>query len=382
MLLQGVCGKFLAHVRSVQHASRTVVDKRRPIDTPFFRMAENGIYTLSFQFRNELCLVIRLTYDGENDPFRFYSQQPVLDFLFGADEFFQHSFIADLLAEKGRLEGIADFVPVVIRGRIDQPVIFPSAYATLCFLHRHIEQGKKRPIFSHRLKSVLPVQCLDDIADLFLYVSGSHIHFLQGAFQTVCLPFSRMQSVLAFQFSGYLLASIEIVPVADAFPVLIHPDCDNMQMLPGNVGMLKDDIRLISETEFLQIFPGNILQVGIRQPVVGMRIEGDVHDRLFRAYSFRHIATEIFHGFSYVQIAASVVVNLVGGEQFKRLDKKAYSIVCSKPDDAIDAVVRLDEYKDHKFSAYFRPLDTQETECPAPIQIENMKKQRFFSIPL
>ena len=52
-----------------------------------------------------------------------------------------------------------------------------------------------------------------------------------------------------------------------------------------------------SVTEPLHVFPADFRQLAVGQHVVGMRIEGDVYDRLFGAVMVRHPFEKLPHGF-------------------------------------------------------------------------------------
>ena len=89
-----------------------------------------------------------------------------------------------------------------------------------------------------------------------------------------------MQSVLPFQFSGYLLAPIEVVTGVNAFAVLVHPYRHDMQMVTVDVLMLENKVRLITEAHLLQILPCDVLKLRVSQHVIGMRVKRDMHHRL------------------------------------------------------------------------------------------------------
>ena len=68
-----------------------------------------------------------------------------------------------------------------------------------------------------------------------------------------------MQSVLLFQFpADAIAAAVEEIPV-EPFPVLVHVDCHDVQVMAVDVLVLEDKIRLVSETEPFQIIAGDIL---------------------------------------------------------------------------------------------------------------------------
>ena len=72
-----------------------------------------------------------------------------------------------------------------------------------------------------------------------------------------------MQSVLLFQFPAHTVAAaVEQIPV-EPFPVLVHVDRHDVQVVAVDVLVLEYKIRLVSETAFFQILAGDILQLNI-----------------------------------------------------------------------------------------------------------------------
>ena len=138
VFLQGIRRKLLTHARTVQHASRAVVDEGSPIDAPFLCVAQYGVDALLFELGYKFVLVISALQHGKNGAFRHVGEFPVLNLLLGTCELLLHGFIANGLPEKRGLERVAYLVALVVRDGIDQPVILPSAHVAPRFLHRHI----------------------------------------------------------------------------------------------------------------------------------------------------------------------------------------------------------------------------------------------------
>ena len=132
-------------------------------------------------------------------------------------------------------------------------------------------------------------ECLHSVANLLLDIPCGYIHLLQRAFQALRFPLGRMKSVLLFKFSCDSLATMEIVPLVQTFSVLVHTDRDDVQMVSVNILVLIDHIGLVAVTEFLQIFACDILKIGVGQPVIWMRIEGDMDNGLLRSHCRWHI---------------------------------------------------------------------------------------------
>ena len=138
VFLQGIRRKLLTHARTVQHASRAVVDEGSPIDAPFLCVAQYGVDALLFELGYKFVLVISALQHGKDGAFRHVCQFPILDFRFGTDKLLLYGFIACGLPEKRGFERVAHLVTLVVRDGIDQPVILPSAHVAPRFLHRHI----------------------------------------------------------------------------------------------------------------------------------------------------------------------------------------------------------------------------------------------------
>ena len=68
-----------------------------------------------------------------------------------------------------------------------------------------------------------------------------------------------MQCVLLFQFpADTVAAALEQIPL-EPFPVLVHVDCHDVQVVAVDVLVLENKIRLVAETEFFQILAGCFL---------------------------------------------------------------------------------------------------------------------------
>ena len=101
---------------------------------------------------------------------------------------------------------------------------------------------------------------------------------------------------LRYQFKDpYTGEEEEILIEPPAF--LVHIDCHDVQVVTVYVLVLDNKGRLVPVAEFLQILACDVLQFRICQHVVGMRIEGDVYDRLFGAVMVRHPFEKLPHGF-------------------------------------------------------------------------------------
>ena len=61
VFLEGIGGEFLAHVRSVEHAARSVVDEGDSVDATLVGKTQHRVDTLAFEQANKFVLVISLS---------------------------------------------------------------------------------------------------------------------------------------------------------------------------------------------------------------------------------------------------------------------------------------------------------------------------------
>ena len=256
-----------------------MVDEGSSVDAPFLRAAQHGVDALLFEPRNELLLVIRFSQYGKYGAFCHVRQLPVPDVLSGTGELLLHGIIADRLSEERGLERIADLVPVAVRGGIDQSAVLTSAHVSLSFLDGHIIKGKKGTVFAHRLETVLPAYRLHGVADLPLDITGGNVHPAQRIFKTLAPAFCRTKPVFLLQLPAYAVTAAKKEIAVEPPAVLIHIDRHDMHMVAVYILVLIYHVWLLPETELLQIFPCDVLQVRIREPVLRVRIERYMHHR-------------------------------------------------------------------------------------------------------
>ena len=68
-----------------------------------------------------------------------------------------------------------------------------------------------------------------------------------------------MQAVLLFQFlADTVAAAVKEIPV-EPFPVLVHIDRHDVQVVAVDVLVLENKVRLVAKAEFFQILAGDIL---------------------------------------------------------------------------------------------------------------------------
>ena len=123
-----------------------------------------------------------------------------------------------------------------------------------------------------------------------------------------------MQSVLLFQFLSDTLASAEKVGLVNPFPVFAHIDRDNVQVMPVNIFMLENQIRLVAVSQFFQILLCDVLQLGIRQYIVRVRIQGDMQHRVLGLDHRRHEGHKALHSLADVHQSGTVIIDAVGSQ--------------------------------------------------------------------
>ena len=96
--------------------------------------------------------------------------------------------------------------------------------------------------------------------------------------------------------------------------LLIYIDRHNVDVVAFYIGVLIDYVGLLSESEFVEILAGNVGEVGIRQYIIWMWIEGDMENRLLCASCLRHVVFEILHHFRNADFSVRWHINLVSRE--------------------------------------------------------------------
>ena len=156
---------------------------------------------------------------------------------------------------------------------------------------------------------------LDGVGNLLLHVALTGIHLAERNLGNSLPTFSRVQVVFLLQFACSPLALVEVIAGTDGLSVLLYTDGNDVHVVAVNVLVLIDHIGLTAKSNLLHVLTGNVLHVRIRQPVIGMRIEGDMHHRILRAASVWNEVHEILQSFSDVHLARTVIKDAVGGKQ-------------------------------------------------------------------
>ena len=88
-----------------------------------------------------------------------------------------------------------------------------------------------------------------------------------------------------------------------------------MQVVAVYVLVLEYGIRLVAVAELFEVFSGDGRQFRIVEAVVGVRIQGDMHDGFRGSHLRRHTACEVLRRLPYVECSRAVVENLVRQKQ-------------------------------------------------------------------
>ena len=124
--------------------------------------------------------------------------------------------------------------------------------------------------------------------------------------------YCRMQAVFLFQSPQYGHGAVVFVRIADFPTLLIDAQRYDMEVLPLDVLMLEDDIRLVAVTHTFHIFPGDIPELFIGRPVFRRRVQRSMEDRIGRPAVGFEVRPKTIH--TSVNIKASVFV-----ERFEHL---------------------------------------------------------------
>ena len=134
------------------------------------------------------------------------------------------SFISDRLPKERGFEYFSDFIPLVIRGKVEKSHIGFSAYLSLNLLHTYIIGGEQSTVFL-KTRTVVEFRCRSDDRNqlLFKILSVAVADFLQAKHFFFFPHLRRDQTVLLFQFFENTGAGIEIITIVN----LLSPFIDS-----------------------------------------------------------------------------------------------------------------------------------------------------------
>ena len=134
------------------------------------------------------------------------------------------SFISDRLPKERGFKYFSDFIPLVIRGKVEKSYIGFSAYLSLNLLHTYIIGGEQSTVFL-KTRTVVEFRCRSDDRNqlLFKILSVAVADFLQAKHFFFLPHLRRDQTVLLFQFFENTGAGIEIITIVN----LLSPFIDS-----------------------------------------------------------------------------------------------------------------------------------------------------------
>ena len=185
---------------------------------------------------------------------------------------------ARFFTKDGRLERFADLVAVLVRRRIGQAVILPSAIFPFDFIHRYTVKRKYRTVFAERLETPLTGYRSDHSRQLPFEVAALVIDGRQGQPFLPLLFGSRGKVELLFQFPADLHRTLVFVAVGNRPPGFVHTDGNDMQVFPTDVVVAVNDIRLVAEAHALHILLRQFYELFLGHAIFRIGIERDVQD--------------------------------------------------------------------------------------------------------
>ena len=101
-----------------------------------------------------------------------------------------------------------------------------------------------------------------------------------------------------------------------------------MHVVTVNVLMLVNHVWLVAISHALQVFPCDVLHVHIRQHIIGMRIQGYMHDRLLCSDVRRKVSLEITQGIGDARLSRTIIEDLVRCQELSLFLVNLLTIVC------------------------------------------------------
>ena len=82
--------------------------------------------------------------------------------------------------------------------------------------------------------------------------------------------------VFLFEHPGDTLTTMKIESVVEALTIGIYTQGNDVQVMAVDVLVFEYHVRLTAITHFFHILTGDVFHLGVRESVVGMRIERNV----------------------------------------------------------------------------------------------------------
>ena len=257
-----------------------MVDEGRPIDAPCIVGAEYHADTLPHEFTLEKCPVTPCGLHGGRYAGGGIGGN-VLVALHpcgcGLHPFLQCGDTR-LFAKDGRFEGFANLVAVLVRCRIGQAVILPSAIFPFHLVHRYAVERKYRTVFAQCPETPLTGYRSDHARQLPFEVATVVIDGRQGQPFLPLLFGSRGKVELLFQFPADLHRTLVFVAVGNRPSGFVHTDGNDMDVFTSDVVVAVNDIRLVAEAHALHILLRQFYELFFGHAIFRIGVERDVQD--------------------------------------------------------------------------------------------------------
>ena len=256
-----------------------MVDERRAIDAPRVGLAQHDVHTFGSEQGDELRAVFRPAQGGHRRRFGHVAEFPLLYLLLACGAPSPERLVPVAFSETGGFDRRAGLVPLAVERGIHEPAVFPAPNLPATLLYGCIIEREQGTVFSERLELVPAGYAFQNIPYLLLHVACRSTHAPRRFVLYLQLAFSGVQPVFLLQCTGNVLTPATDEAVADFLSLPVHAKRYDMQVVAVDVFVFEHRIRLVAITEPCKILLGYGRQFRIVEAVVGVRIEGDMHDR-------------------------------------------------------------------------------------------------------
>ena len=156
----------------------------------------------------------------------------------------------------------------------------------------------------------------------------AYIHLTEWIVESALLAVCLVEIVLLLQVTSDSLALMVVVSAIQALAVFIHSDGHDVHVMTVDVLMLVNHVWLVAISHALQVFTGDVLHVHIRQHIIGMRIQGYMHDRLLCSDVRRKVSLEITQGIGDARLSRTIIEDLVRCQELSLFLVNLLTIVC------------------------------------------------------
>ena len=156
----------------------------------------------------------------------------------------------------------------------------------------------------------------------------AYIHLTEWIVESTLLAVCLVEIVLHLQVTSDSLALMVVVSAIQALAVFIHSDGHDVHVVTVNVLMLVNHVWLVAISHAFQVFTGDVLHVHIRQHIIGMRIQGYMHDRLLCSDVRRKVSLEITQGIGDARLSRTIIEDFVRCQELSLFLVNLLTIVC------------------------------------------------------